>query len=241
MEENKQTLQDEVALGILMDLHAQQEGEALWESFAASGEKMPQKLDKKCRRHLEVRKRSPLVRAALWIVSLLMFGTLSIMAAEAGGLVEFREPLWEGYFVTLHRDETVTVHFSPTAPIRGQDTEKLRKTMESALPQGFTCAVSFIRTYPSHNPGMYLLYANDAQAEIYLSSQDPGRGLVEVNAKNAKVDEIRHLDLDIVLLTFSDGWTLVWHDAEENLCYTLAVKGIRESEFWALANTLLLS
>ena len=27
MEENKQTLQDEVALGILMDLHAQQEGD----------------------------------------------------------------------------------------------------------------------------------------------------------------------------------------------------------------------
>ena len=193
MENSNVNLQEDISLGILMDLHAQEEGDALWEAFAASGETLPKKLDQLCRNALEPRKKAWLIRAAVWILGFFLCGTLSIFAAEAGGLIEIRVPLWKGYFITQHK-EYVTVHFVPTVPIRQQDPEQVRQTMAGAVPQGFSCAVSFIRAYPPDNPGYYTQYTDGDTGEIYLHCQDPGRGLVEVDAKNARVDEIRYLD-----------------------------------------------
>ena len=238
MEYSSVNLHEDISLGILLDLHAQEEGDALWKAFKASGETMPKKLDQRCRRALESQKKTWLIRAAVWFLGFFLFGTLSFFAAEAGGLIEIRVPLWKGYFVTQQK-ESVTVHFAPTDPIRRQDPEKVRQALESAMPQSFFCTVAFLRSYPPDNPGYYTQYINGGTGEIYLHCQDPGRGLVEVEAKNATVEDIRYLDRDMALLTFESGWTVVWHNQEENLCYILSAQDIREWEFWALVNALL--
>lgn len=238
MEKNTAIQQQEAALSILMDLHSQQEGEQLWEAFAASREKMPKKLDRACLRIFALRERRPLYHAAVWLLSILVFGVLSICAAEAGGLLEFREPLWKGYFVTQHTD-AVSVHFHPVPPTRRQDPDRIQQAIEKCLPQGFSYATSFIRTYPPENPGFYALYTDGGDGEIMLKTKDPGRGLVEIPTKNTKVDEIRYLGRDMALLTKENAWTVVWHNEEENLCYILSAQGIREAEFWTLVSALL--
>lgn len=240
MEKEKNLQQEEAALSILMDLHGQQEGQRLWEAFEASGEKLPRKTDQKLRKILAPRKYPPFYRAALILLSFLLFGALSICAAEAGGLLEIRVPIWKGYFVTQLTD-SVLVHFPVGTPSRPQDPARVQQTLEKWMPQGFGCDVSYIRSYPSDNPGFYALYTDGGEREIYLRSEDPTIGLVEVNARDAQVDEIRYLDRDMALVTTDGGWTVVWLNKEENLCYTLCGKGIRESEFWAMVSALLTS
>lgn len=246
----KQIQQEEAALSILMDVHAEHAGQQLWQEFEqaqASGAapKLSNRQERKWRRaaglnHAVFWNKTLAVagKVALWAVAMIAFATITIVAADAGGLVDIQTPLWDGYFVSNHK-ETITVHFAPVDPVKPQDEEAVRRAVAEHVPEGFTCAVEYATYTGKSVPGFYTMYSNEEDGKIILNSRAPGSGLLKIDKNGAEVSEIKYLGRDMVLLTRSDGWQLVWMDEEEGLCYSIYADNIREDDYWILVNAVL--
>lgn len=248
--EKNQMQQEEAALSILMDVHAEHDGQRLWQEFqeaqAADAAPVPsRRQEQKWKQATGLAPGKPwqkllaaAAKAAVWAVAFFAFAAITIVAAEAGGLVEIQTPLWNGYFVSDHPD-TVTVHFATTEPTKAQDVEAICAAMDSRVPQGFTCAVHYATYNGKSIPGCYRMYDRADGGKIILNSCAPGTGLVRIPKNGAQVTEIQYMGVDMALLTRPDGWQAVWMDKEEGLYYSLTGQGIREGEFWSIVHALL--
>ena len=251
MEQNrKHEQQGEAALSIFMDLHAQESGRQLWEAFETAQKEntapvLSGKQDRKFKNTIGGISRGTwgkvgtiAAKAALWVVALITFATVTIVAADAGGLVKIQTPLWDGYFVSNH-SQTITVHFERTDPIRTQDRAAIRSALESNLPDGFTHVVEYGAYNGKSIPGFYTAYANEGDGQIIFDSRAPGSGLVRFPKDGGEAKEIKYLEQDMVLITRQQGWTLIWLEEEEGLYYSLTGSNIREDDFWKLVNAIL--
>ena len=243
----KREQQGEAALSIFMDLHAQESGRQLWEAFEKAQQEntaptLSRRQDRKCRGILSGTSHSKagkiIQKVAVWLVSLITFSALTIVAADAGGLVKIQTPLWDGYFVSNH-SQSVTVHFGRTDPIRTQDRSAIRNALESHLPEGFAHVVEYGTYNGKSVPGFYTAYHDEAGGQIIFDSRAPGSGLVRFPKDGGEAKEIKYLGQDMVLLTRPQGWTLIWLEEEEGLYYSLTGSNIREDDFWQLVNAVL--
>ena len=249
-EKNKQEQQGEAALSIFMDLHAQRSGQQLWDEFEAAQQEntvpvLSQKQDRKFKSVMSGASHSPwgklgaiAAKVAIWAVAIFAFATVTIVAADASGLVSIQTPLWEGYFVSNH-SQAITVHFGKTEPTRTQDKDAIRTALESHLPDGFTHVVDYATYNGKSLPGFYIAYADEEDGQIILDSRSPGSGLVRFPKNGGEAKEIKYLTQDMVLLICPQGWQLIWLDEEEGLYYALTGNNIREDDFWDLVNAVL--
>lgn len=246
----KQVQQEEAALSILMDVHAEHDGQRLLREFeeaqsTGAAPRLSSKQERKWKRAMGLtpatlwRKALPVaVKAALWVVAMLAFSAITLVTAYAGGLVDIQTPLWDGYFVSNHK-ETITVHFAPVDPVRPQDEAAVRNAVAANVPEGFTCAVEYATYTGKSVPGFYTMYSDETDGKIILNSRAPGSGLVKIDKNGAEVSEIKYLDWDMVLLTRDNGWHLIWMDEAEGLYYSLYAENIREDDYWNLVDAVL--
>lgn len=246
----RQLQQEEAALSILMDVHAEHAGQQLWQEFEqaqASGTapKLSNRQERKWRRAMGLlptglwsKTLAVAGKVALWAVAMTTFAAIAIVTADAGGLVDIQTPLWDGYFVSNHK-ETITVHFAPGDPVKPQNEEALRRAVAEHVPEGFTCTMEYATYTGKSVPGFYTMYSNEEDGKIILNSRAPGSGLVKIDKNGAEVSEIKYLGRDMVLLTRNDGWQLIWMDEEEGLYYSVYAENIRENDYWNLVNAVL--
>ena len=242
--------QEEAALSILMDVHAEHDGQRLWQEFeeVCASEHAPKlsiRQERKWKRAIGLipttlwnKTLAVAGKVALWAVAMIAFAMVTIVAADAGGLVDIQTPLWDGYFVSNHK-ESVTVHFAPVDPVKTQDEAAVRNAVAAHVPEGFTCAVEYATYTGKSVPGYYTMYTDAKDGKIILNSRAPGSGLVKIDKDGAEVSEIQYLGRDMVLLTRDNGWQLVWMDEEEGLYYSLYAENIREDDYWILVNAVL--
>lgn len=243
------------ALTLLMDEHAQCDGNRLLREFNCAQAKgdavpMPEMMDKKCQKRIRkalrreqsrvfFRKVSPIAsKVAVFAFAVILVSAVTILAADAGGLIWETESPWAGYFISDHED-SITVHFGFSEKTKQQDADTISQIMAEYIPEGYTRAVEYSTYAWDSTAGIYSMYKDEAGNMVKLSTRSPKVGLVKVYKEGAAVTEISYLGNEMVLLERDSSRQVLWMDAEEGLYYSLYADALSEEEFWDLVFELL--
>lgn len=245
---------EEIMLALLLNEHAEQQGEELLREFeeaCAGGEipEVPFELDQKCRKLIEQKKKE-IIRRELFIRSFQTIGRVAAMLLIVLGVcttlvlsVEaIRTPivnlLLEQHeeFSTIGgiKDQTglETDSTNPINGIFGSGFADL--SIDNIVPEGYACVVR----YEKSKGGFYIAYMNSTGSLIVLESFC-GDSIVNADTENAESQPVSIGDYDGLYIIKGERRTVVWYMPENEQFYRLRADAMEEIEFWALVDSVM--
>lgn len=233
---------EEIALTLLMDDYASEEGAKLLKEFEVAeknGElpEFPDDLDEKCRKLIDKsfakRERNNLLtrigkaalKAAVYVLVFFGLSTVTVLSVEA-----LRVPVLN--FFIQHTDAYTSLSADEDRVETLGHLDAVKHRLSSLVPEGYQLAVEDVTP-----DGLTSLYYMDAHENLITLLISPSYGQQNIDTEDASVKE---LDLNGCQAIFveKDGYRLVWADPETQIFYDLYASGLDSSSFWELVYAL---
>lgn len=246
---------EEIMLALLLNEHAEQQGEELlrdYEEASARGEvpEVPFELDQKCRKLIDQKKKE-IVRRELFVRSFQTIGRMAAMLFIVLGVcttlvlsVEaIRTPI-VNLLLERHEEfstiggikDQIGLETNSTNPIdcvSGSDFANV--SLDNIVPERYDCVVRFEKS----KGGFYIAYTNSTGSLIVLESfcRD---SIVNADTENAESQSVSIGDYDGLYIIKGERRTVVWYMPENEQFYRLRADDMKEKEFWALADNIIM-
>lgn len=254
MTDKKKNIRGEEALMQLMEHHAQQDGQCLWQEFeaacdAGNNPTVSDSLDRACkfriREHFSEktwRERHPKIfstifRWAACVVLLLAMVMTTVLKTDADSNIHVDRYLEKACSLSELKTRYI-IHVRLFPGSENQDVEGIAKVMSGLTAKGYHKT----REYVNHSAtadrpaaGLYSCYENAQGQTVILNSRVPMSGIIIVyKQEGLYATQVEHLGYKMVLVEHGSSRQLYWLDDAEGLCYSLYTDGLSESEFWDL-------
>ena len=232
------TQYEDIALALLMDEYALDDGKALLREFAeAEQPRIPPELDNTCaatiRSTFAKQTRSArikqvfksVVRAAIVMIMTLGLSVPLVLSVEA-----LRVPLLN---FLLQQKETYTLITAnpPNSQLPYNSLDQLM--LVSPIPDNY----EFISQEIMEDGTGFVCYADENGNVLSLSAMDAD-GKLHIDTEDAIVTEAEMYGFH-TLCAEKEGFNLVWVDPKTNLMYILSGYSMDEDSFWAIAHTIM--
>lgn len=232
---------EDLALALLMDDYANEEGERLLREFEAAQQdgdlpEIPAELDRKCRKlindafvHQERRTWLKQIghftaKAAVVVLVMLGLSTVTVLSVDA-----IRTPVLN--FLMDHSGRYSTVIYDNRTPEEIQGENSVISQLENNLPKGYRVTSKEVSDSVSR-----VVCEDDNKSIIYIHAIKTDAGL-NVDAEVTEYTEVDFSGYEAVFWE-KNGYTLMWLDDKTQVVYTFFADGLDINTFWETAYVL---
>lgn len=242
---------EDAALALMMSEYAEQEGNRLLQEFEEAKARgdvpaVPAELDEKCRNlihkaYKKERTRKRLTHllcfagktAAAWFVVIGLCTTL-IVSVDA-----LRIPV--SNFILEQHEKYTSFTLSPD-PYDSAPPSKtayplipsIRTPLDGLLPDGYS-----VRRFQIHDGGLFVSQYKDSFGNIIALASSPSGGRLNVDTENGTVHPVTIAGFNGYFIDKGSKLTILWHDSERDLVYTLWATKLSRSELWTIAENFI--
>jgi len=255
---DKKKIQGDEALLQLMEQHAQQDGQRLWQEYEDAcndGTQQPisKELDRACKEQImetlsgdSRRERrswilNALSRVAVIMLTLTILVSMTLSGAEADSDIHVDRFLQHACSLSEMQNRYV-IHLRRYPGSEVQDVEAVSKAMSNLESKGYWRYweyTNYRATEERPAMGLYSEYHNAQGQKIWLECRVPISGIVVVYKDgDTYASAVDCLGYNMVLVERTGSRQIFWLDDAEGLCYCLYAEGLSESDFWDLVYTL---
>lgn len=255
---DKKKIRGEDALLQLMEQHAQQDGQRLWQEYEDAcndGTQHPitKELDRACkeqirltfsddsRRERHSRILNALSRVAVVLLLLSVLVGITLSGAEADTDIHVDRFLQHACSLSEMQNRYV-IHMRRYPGSEVQNVAAIQAVMAEMTSKGYALQQEYIN-HPAYNGrgdmGLYSRYRNEQGQTIRLDCRKPITGLIVIRkTEGLHASQVQCMGYDMVLVEQGNWRRIYWLDDAEGLCYDLYTDGLPESEFWNLVYAL---